>query len=66
MAQAFKLRDWRKRHGVRLEDLHDLSGVGISTLSRLERGLTRISALEKIKLARVVGVRVRDLFPEGR
>jgi transcriptional regulator with XRE-family HTH domain len=61
--QAFNLREWRKRHEVRLEDLHDLTGVSIATLSRVERGLTKINPLDQIKIARVVGVRVRDLFP---
>jgi transcriptional regulator with XRE-family HTH domain len=63
--QAFNLREWRKRNEVRLEDLHDLTGVSIATLSRVERGLTKINPLDQIKIARVVGVRVRDLFPEA-
>ena len=58
------LREWRKRHDVRLEDLHDLTGISIATLSRVERGLTRIAPLDQIRIARVVGLSIRHLFPD--
>ncbi|MCD6318701.1 helix-turn-helix transcriptional regulator [Candidatus Aerophobetes bacterium] len=32
-------------------------------VSRVERGLTKVSESEKIKIAKVLGVEVREVFP---
>lgn len=58
------LRQWRQQHGLRLVDVADLSGLSIYKLSRIETGFTRLHPLDKVKIARAMGVRVRDLFPE--
>jgi transcriptional regulator with XRE-family HTH domain len=57
------LRTWRQTNGVTLEEIADLSGVSVPMLSRVERGQRRLSAMARIRLARALGVRVRDLFP---
>lgn len=58
------LRQWRQQHGLRLVDVADLSGLSIYKLSRLETGFTRFHPLDKVKIARAMGVRVRVLFPD--
>jgi transcriptional regulator with XRE-family HTH domain len=57
-----KLRVWRLRQGLSLEDVADLTGYSIPMLSRAERGERAFSALGKVRVARSLDVRVRDLF----
>lgn len=57
-----RLRDWRKQHDVTLAELADVTGYSISMLSRVERGGRDLDALARIRMARVLGVRVRDIF----
>lgn len=57
------LRTWRQRHGLTLEEVADVTGVSVPMLSRVERGERRLSALARIRLARALGTRVRELFP---
>ncbi len=58
-----KLRAWREANAVTLEELSDVSGYSLAMLSRVERGERRLSALARIRLARSLGVKVRELFP---
>jgi transcriptional regulator with XRE-family HTH domain len=58
-----KLRAWRNENDVTLEELSDLSGYSPAMLSRVERGERHLSALARIRLARSLGVKVRDIFP---
>lgn len=58
-----RLRDWRTKHGLTLEELSDVTGYSIPMLSRVERGERGLSALARIRLARALGVKVRDIFP---
>lgn len=58
------LRSWRLRNGLSLQEVSDLIGVSASMISRVERGQKQLSPLTKVKVARRLGVRVRDLFPE--
>ena len=57
------LREWRHQNGVTLEEVADVSGYSESMISRIERGERSLGALDKIRLARTLGVRVRDIFP---
>ena len=57
-----RLRRWRLEHGLTLEELHDLTGLSISMLSRGERGQRQFSPLTKVRMARLLEVRVCDLF----
>jgi transcriptional regulator with XRE-family HTH domain len=57
-----RLRQWRVGHGLTLEELSDLTGYDVSTLSRLERGERQLRPLNRVKIARLLGVPVRELF----
>ena len=54
----------RQRAGLTLQQLEARSGIGKSTLNRLENGQTspRLEQLERI--ARALGCRVSDLYTE--
>ena len=56
------LRAWRLAHGLSLQEVSDLCGISPSMLSRVERGQTQLSPLTKVKVARRLGARIRDLF----
>ncbi|MET8381604.1 helix-turn-helix transcriptional regulator [Streptosporangium canum] len=56
------LRVWRLKNGLSLEDVADLSGLSPAMISRVERGQRQMAPLTKVKVARRLGVRVRDLF----
>ncbi len=66
MCTLSKLRTWREAHGLTLEELSDLTGLSIAMLSRAERGEREITPLRRVALARLLKVRVRDLFPVPR
>ena len=63
MCKLSKLRAWREAHGLTLEELSDLPGLSIAMLSRAERGERELAPLRRVALARLLKVRVRDLFP---
>ena len=63
MLTPSKLRAWRESHGLTLEELSDLTGLSIAMLSRAERGERQLSPLRRVEVARLLRVRVRDLFP---
>ena len=62
MAHANHLREWRERHGLTIEEVADLAGYSAAHLSRMERGERDVPPLARVRLARAVGARVRDLF----
>lgn len=57
-----RLRTWRKRHDLTLEEVAGLSGLSIAMLSRVERGERNLAPLTKVQFARRVGASVGDLF----
>ena len=59
------LRAWRERRGYSLRTLAERAGVGFSTLHKIEqeRMSPTVDLLEK--LARALGISVRQLFPAG-
>lgn len=57
-----RLRRWRAREGLTLEEVSDLSGFSVAMLSRAERGQREFSARAKVRLARALGCRIADLF----
>jgi transcriptional regulator with XRE-family HTH domain len=57
------LREWRVRHDWTLADVHGLTGVSISHLSLIERGLREPHPQLKVRIARGVGASVAELFP---
>lgn len=58
-----RLRQWRRDKGLSLEEVYGLSGISPAMLSRVERGQRELAPLTKVKLARALGVPVRELFP---
>ncbi len=57
-----RLRCWRIDTGLSLDELADLTGMSKSMLSRVERGERELAPLTKVRVARRLGVPVRDLF----
>jgi transcriptional regulator with XRE-family HTH domain len=64
MANA--LREWRTARGWTLADVGGLTGLTVSYLSLIERGLRDPTPQVKIAIARRVGARVGELFPPER
>jgi transcriptional regulator with XRE-family HTH domain len=56
------LRCWRVEHGLTLEEVADLVGLSVAMVSYAERGQRQLSPTAKVRVARRLGVRVRDLF----
>lgn len=61
-AETTLLRSWRLSNGLSIDELSDLTGVSKSMLSRTERGQRDLAPLTKAKVARRLGVPIRDLF----
>ena len=57
------LKDWRTKHDLTLEEISDVTGYSVPMLSRVERGERQLNALARIRLARALGVKVREIFP---
>ncbi|GGK59865.1 hypothetical protein Ppa06_26410 [Planomonospora parontospora subsp. parontospora] len=57
-----KLRQWRTQNSLTLEDVSGLCGLSVATVSRVERGKSNLAPIMKVKVARRLGARVRDLF----
>lgn len=60
--EVSRLRAWRLANGLSLDDVCDLTGLSKSMISRVERGERDLAPLTKVKVARRLGVPVRDLF----
>lgn len=60
------LKQWRDRRGLSLRQLGERAGVSYVTVFNIEAGNLdpRLSTLER--LARALGIGVRDLFPTER
>lgn len=57
-----RIKELRQQHGMTLKDLSKASGVPVSVISEIERGVyksPRVASL--IKIARAFGVSVEDL-----
>lgn len=62
-----RLREWRLAHDYSENELADLTGLTQAYISRLERGVRGASHATKVRIARALGVPVRDLFdPNGQ
>ena len=61
-----RLREWREQRGLSVRKLAELAEVGFATVHRIETG--RISPTVEMleKLARALGVGIRDFFPVER
>jgi transcriptional regulator with XRE-family HTH domain len=56
------LRRWRMQNGVTEEEAGDLTGLSPSMISRVERGERQLAPLTKVRVARCLGVPIRELF----
>jgi transcriptional regulator with XRE-family HTH domain len=61
-----RLRGLRKRGLLTQEQLAKRSGVGVATITRVERNQVEPQAGTLRKLAEALGVEVRDFFPDAR
>ena len=57
-----RLKEHRARLGVNQQQLGSLAGVSRQTISQIERGDYSPSVTLALKLARICGVRVEDIF----
>ncbi|MGB3483870.1 MAG: cupin domain-containing protein [Mycobacterium sp.] len=57
-----KVRMLRSRQGLTLKDLADLTGVSVSMLSMLERGVATASVGTLVSVASALGTHMSDLF----
>ena len=57
------LRRERLLRQMSLYDLRSKTGISVSKLSLVERGIEHLNEDEKKRLARALGVRLQDLFP---
>jgi transcriptional regulator with XRE-family HTH domain len=57
-----KLRVWRAQNALTVEELADLCGLSPAMVSRVERGERRLAPLTKARVARCLGVPIRELF----
>jgi transcriptional regulator with XRE-family HTH domain len=62
---AVLLRHWRERRGLSVRKLAERAGVGLVTVSRIENGHMSPTVAMLEKLARALGVTVRDLIAPG-
>ena len=57
------LRRERLLRQLSLYDIRSKTGISVSKLSLVERGIEHLNEDEKKRLARALGVRLQDLFP---
>jgi len=58
-----RIREFRKKKGLRQTDLARLVGIFQSELSEIERGVRKPSVYLAKKIAKALGVSLDDLFP---
>ena len=58
-----RLRYWRERRGYSTRELGERAGVQFSTVHRIESGRMSPTVAMLEKLARALGIHVRDFFP---
>jgi len=60
------LRHWRERRGYSVRGLAERAGVGFVTVSRIENGHMSPTVEMLEKLAKALGIGMRDFFPPER
>jgi transcriptional regulator with XRE-family HTH domain len=63
---TLRLREWRDRRGESLYTLAEKAGVHFVTISRIEQGHLSPTVATLVKLAKGLGIAVRDFFPIER
>ncbi len=59
------LRHWRDKRGYSVRGLAKRAGVGYVTIVRIENGHISPTVTMLAKLAKALGINVRDFFPAG-
>ena len=59
---ASRLRAWRRKNELTLQEVADITGVSVPMLSRVENGQRRLRRQAKVNAARRLGVRIADIF----
>lgn len=62
MAEPSRLLQWRQERGWTQQHCADLAGVSVGHWSHIEAGRREVPPAAKVKIARRLGARVRDLF----
>jgi DNA-binding XRE family transcriptional regulator len=62
LARLSKIRRWRQREGLTLAEVSGLTGLSVAMLSLVERGQRRLLPKTKVRVARRLGVPLRELF----
>ena len=57
-----RLKEYRARQGVNQQEMGRLAGVSRQTISQIERGDYSPSVMLALKLAKLCGVTVEDIF----
>lgn len=57
------LRHWRERRGYSVRHLAERAGISYVTVVRIENGHVSPTVAMLEKLAKALGIRVRDFFP---
>jgi len=60
-----RLKEFREKAGLSQSELARRAGIAESNLSKIENGLWPAWPKAKRRLARVLKVRISELFPEG-
>lgn len=60
-----RVRELRLKAGMRQSDLADKAGLDRIAISNIERGLRDVGVVRATAIARALGVRPGDLFPES-
>ena len=60
------LRHWREQRGYSVRELARRAGVGFVSVSRIENGHMSPTVAMLEKLAKALGISVRDFFPVER
>lgn len=60
-----RIRQYRSNQGLTLKEVADRTGVSVSMLSMLERGLATASVGTLVSVASALGVHMYDLFDRG-
>jgi transcriptional regulator with XRE-family HTH domain len=57
-----RFRRWRLANELTLAEVADLVGISVAMVSRVERGERVLAPLTKVRVARRLGVPLRELF----
>ena len=66
MPVSLLLRYWREKRGYSVRELARRAKVGFVTVSRIENGHISPTVAMLEKLARALGIGLRDFFPAGK